>query len=206
MVPAILVKDKVVTGSHHGDAFSKLNEEEKNGKLLSGFIDYDHLKFITDEEIIYLKEIILLRHAQNDLRAEDGSITPYGRAKAFRTAMFVRELHLNGYTGFCSPYVRCKQTSAIIKEICSISFETDLHFSKQTPYEKFQDFSDRIIETLDLLPQKSILITHADFIQNVLVTTHLIKDSLKSINNCSITYINQNRLVWLAKDTDAKEN
>jgi len=203
MLPAIFVKDKIITGSHHGDAFSKLTEEEKNAEeLLSGFLDNDHLKFITDDEIIYLKDIIILRHAQSDLRVEDGPVTSYGRAQAFKAASFLKQLCLIGYNGFCSPYLRCKQTSAIIREVCCIPFETDLHLSKQTNYESSQDFLNRIIETLDLLPPKSLLITHTDFIQNILTITHLIKENLKSVSNCSITYIHQNRLIMLAREVN----
>jgi broad specificity phosphatase PhoE len=207
MVPALFIRDKVVTGLHHGDAFAKLSEQEKNdNELVSGFLDNEHHKFVTEDETIYLKDIILLRHAQSDLRVEDGPITPNGRAQAFRAAVFLRELHLAGYTGFCSPYLRCTQTSAIIKEICSIQFETNTHLCKQTSYEDRQDFSNRISETLDILPPKSVLITHTDFIQNILTITHLIKENLKIVLNCSITYIHQNRLVWLTKDINAQEN
>ena len=206
MVPALFIGDKVVTGLHHGDAFSKLSEQEKNSELLSGFLDNEHNKFVTEDETIYLKDIIILRHAQSDLRVEDGSITPSGRVQAFRAAEFLRELHLTGYVGFCSPYLRCKQTSAIIREICAISFEPDNHLCKQTQFEDHDEFQHRIIETLDILPPKSILITHTDFIQNVLNLTHLIKENLKLILNCSITYIRQNRLIWLAREINAQEN
>jgi broad specificity phosphatase PhoE len=206
MLPAILVKDKVVTGSHHGDAFSKLNEEEKNEEVISGFVDYEHNKFITDDGIIYLKDIIIVRHAQSDLRIEDGPITSSGRSQAFKVAKFLKEFCLNDYHGFCSPFLRCKQTSVIIKEICSVHFDTDLHLCKQTSCEEQQDFSNRIIETLDSLPPKSILITHTDFIQNILFITNIMKEKLQSISNCSITYIHQNRIIWLAKDINVKEN
>lgn len=209
MVPAILVKDKVVTGSHHGDAFSKLNNEEKNdSQLLSGFMDCDHFKFVTEDTTIYLKEIIILRHAQSDLRINNGCITYKGRAQAFRAAEFLKGLYLENYQGFCSPYLRCQQTSAIIKEVCEIPFDSDLHFRKRDDNEPQEDFHNRIIEALDILPEKSILITHCDCIQNILEITNLIKENLNIIANCSITYIHQNRLVWLAREvnTHAKEN
>lgn len=207
MVPALFIRDKVVTGSHHGDAFSKLSEQEKNDcGLMSGFLDDEHHKFVTEDETIYLKDIILLRHAQSDLRVEDGPITSSGRAQAFHAAEFLKELHLAGYTGYCSPYLRCKQTSAIIKEICSIPFEIKPHLCRQTPFENHEEFANRIIGILDVLPPRSVLITHTDFIQKILALTHLIKEQLKFVVNCSITYIHQNRLIWLAKDINAQEN
>lgn len=202
MMPAVLVKDKIVTGLHHGDAFAKLSDAEKNStELLSGFVDYEHHKFVTDDEIIYLKDIIILRHAQSDIRAEDGPITSNGRCQAFKAAAFLRTLSLNGYTGLCSPYLRCQQTSDIVKEITKIPFATDSRLSKQANFEDTEDFNHRIEEALDILPEKSVLITHCDFIQKILRLTHLLKENLKSISNCSITYIHQNRLIWLAKET-----
>ena len=190
MMPAIFTDEKVVVGSHHGDAFSKLSEEEKNGQLISGFVDLQHYKFISDYGIIYLKEIILLRHAQSDIRQENGPITCSGRYQAFHLAKFLSTLHLENFFGFCSPYFRCKQTSEIVKEVCSVPFEINYLLSKN---------SNNIIEVLDNIPEKSILITHTDCIQNILMLTHLIKGK-PSITNCSITYINRNRLIWLAKE------
>lgn len=207
MVPALFIGDKVVTGLHHGDAFAKLSDQEKNDcQLLSGFLDNAHNKFVTEDETIYLKDIIILRHAQSDIRAEDGPITQSGRAQAFRAAEFLMGLDLHDYVGFCSPYLRCKQTSAIIKEVCTIPFEPDIHLCRQTCYEDTQEFTKRIEEILDMLPSKSILVTHTDCIQNILHLTHLMKERLKLVLNCSITYMHQNRLIWLAKDINAQDN
>jgi broad specificity phosphatase PhoE len=205
MMPAILVKDKIVIGVNHGDAFSKLSDTEKNDAI-SGFVDNDHDKFVTETEIVYLKDIILLRHAQAQPEQENGPITEMGEQQARKTASFLKEMCLNGYSGFCSPYQRCQQTSIIIHETCSIQFNPDSHFSKQQPKETTEVFQNRIVESLDNLPKKSVLITHTDFIKNVLLYTHLIGDELKSIANCSITYIHQNRIIWLAKDLNAEEN
>jgi broad specificity phosphatase PhoE len=206
MIPAILVKDKVVVGDNHGDAFSKLSDTEKNDAPISGFIDCDHDKFVTETEIVYLKDIILLRHAQAQPEQENGPITEMGERQARKIAIFLQGMCLSGYSGFCSPYKRCLQTAIIIKEICSIEFDPDNHLSKQQPKETTEVFQKRIVESLDNLPKKSVLITHTDFIKSVLLYTHLIGDELKSIANCSITYIHQNRIIWLAKDLNAEEN
>jgi len=201
MIPAILLKNMVVTGSHLGDAFSKLNNEEKNdSQLLSGFMDSDHFKFVTEDTTVYLKEIIILRHAQSDININNGCITDEGRTQAFCAAEFLKGLYLENYHGFCSPYLRCQQTSAIIKEVCKIPFDPDLHLRKRDDDEPQENFHNRIIEALDILPEKSILITHCDCIQNILEITNLIKENLNIIANCSITYIHQNRLVWLARE------
>ena len=199
MIPAIFVNDKIFTGSHHGEAFSKLNDDEKISNLRSGFIDNKHLKFITDTETIYLKEIIIIRHAQSNTNIDDGPLTTMGTIQAQRLAVFLKTLHLDDYEGFCSPYIRCQQTSDIINANCTFCFNKNPNFRKQDKNESYQDFLNRVILTLDFLPQKSVLITHCDFIQNILQITKL-KENLNTIENCSITYINHNKLIWFAKD------
>ncbi len=189
MLPAILTDGKVVTGLHHGDAFSKLNQTEKQQDLISGF--YENLKFISDDGTIYLKEIILLRHAQADAKEENGSITTEGRNQAVKVANFLTIFKNQGFIGFCSPYTRCFQTSEIIKEISSIPFKINQNLSKG---------NTQLEETLDFLPEKSILVTHLDIIQTILVITKLV-NKISFISNCSVTYINKNRLVWLDKET-----
>ncbi len=72
------------------------------------------------------------------------------------------------------------------------------------PFETPGEFINRITHVLDALPIKSILITHTDFIQNALIVTHFMSD--RSIVNCSVTYIHQNRLIWLAREINAQES
>jgi phosphohistidine phosphatase SixA len=195
MVPAILSRGKIVTGSHHGEAFSKLNVEEQNDDLISGFIDYENMKFVYDDQVIYLKEIILLRHAEADTRFENGPITPQGHNQAINAAKFLAKLDLKGFIGFSSPYRRCQETSEVITEICSISFNINPLLTKSD----HPDY-DTVYKMLDILPMKSVLVTHSDFIQNMLILNHLLKERLRAVANCSITYVNQARLIWLARE------
>ena len=194
MIPAILCNNKIVTGLHHGDAFAKLNEIEKNN-CLSGFID--NLKFITDDHIIYLKEIILIRHAEAEID-ENGNITENGKIQAENLSKFLNDMHLQNFATYASPYARCQQTSKILNLNCL----THNCLCKKSPTESNQDFLKRINDLLDFIPEKSILITHSDIIQNILAIINLSQP--ECINNCSITYIYNNRLIWLAKDTNVK--
>lgn len=198
MVPAILVNNRIVTGGNHGEAFSKLTATEKDSDLQSGFIDYENLKFVSDETVIYLKEIILLRHAHSESQG-NSPITDLGEDQAVNAGKFLATLNLEGFIGFCSPYLRCLQTSAILKEQCQVGFEEDCRLARQEECD--MAFNERILATLDTLPRRSILVTHTDFIQNLLVLTQLMKERLQYVQNCSITYINQNRLIWVAKTT-----
>lgn len=195
MIPAILCNDKIVTGLHHGDAFAKLNEIEKNNNLLSGFLD--NLKFIADDHIIYLKEIILIRHAEAE-KDENGNITENGKIQAEHLSKFLNNMHLQNFTTYASPYIRCQQTSKILNLNCL----THNCLCKKSTTESNQDFLKRINDLLDFIPEKSILITHSDIIQNILAFINLSQP--ECIKNCSITYIYNNRLIWLAKDTNVK--
>jgi len=201
MIPAILINDKIVTGTNHGDAFGQLNEIEKDGPIISGFLDCKNHKFITDEnKIIYLKEIIILRHAESTTQ-ENGPLTELGRKQALLIAKFLNAMKLQEFKGFYSPYIRCKETSSIIEENCHITFSQEPNLSKQQQHEC--DFHNRLLQILDSIPEKSILITHTDFIQNVIQITHCI--SIRKITNCSITYIRKNKIIWLAKEIQCSE-
>jgi phosphohistidine phosphatase SixA len=194
MIPAILCNDKVFTGIHHGDAFSKLTDEEKDSCILSGFID--DLKFICNDKIIYLKEIILIRHAESTCQ-ENEPITENGKTQALNIANFLNTINLKDFIGLTSPYIRCQDTSGILEKICKVKFKTNPNLSKKNPEENEKDFQKRINDLLEFLPEKSIIITHTDLIQNVLLATCC--KQLNCIKNCSITYICKNRLIWLAK-------
>ena len=88
--PALFANGKVVTGNNHGDAFSKLNVLEQEGSITSGFIDSDLNKFVSDDQEIYLKEILLLRHAHVDDYFDPGisglgysqSLAPFSTSRA----------------------------------------------------------------------------------------------------------------------------
>lgn len=190
MIPAILCNDKFFTGTHHGDAFSKLTDKEKDDCIISGFID--NLKFISDDKIIYLKEIILIRHAESTCQEND-AITENGKTQANNTATFLNEMKLKDFIGFTSPYTRCQDTSRFFEKICQ--FKINPNLSKKSPEENEKDFQKRINDLLESLPEKSILVTHTDLIQNILITC--LNHELNCVKNCSITYICKNRLICL---------
>jgi len=202
MIPAILTDDKIVTGPNHGEAFSKLNELEKDGPIISGFLDCKNHKFITDEnQVIYLNEIIILRHGEAT-EQENGPLTELGRKQALLVAKFLASMPLQNFQGLHSPYKRCQETSAIIEQNCQVHFTQCDNLSKRQDNET--DFCERLIKTLDSIPERSILITHTDFIQNIIQITHCVQ-SIGKITNCSITYIRKNKIIWLAREIQCTE-
>jgi broad specificity phosphatase PhoE len=199
MVPAILTDDKVVTGPCHGDAFSQLTEIEKNGNVTSGFLDCQHHKFITDQDqVIYLKEIIVLRHAESTDQ-ENGPLTDLGKIQANKVSKLLLSFPIKGFVGFHSPYQRCIETSQIIEENCHIPFTLSDNLCKKINEENESDFCKRSIQVLDLIPEKSILITHTDFIQKFIKIFNC-NVNIGKIKNCSITHIQKNKIILLAKE------
>lgn len=55
MTPALYCNGKIFTGLNHGDAFSKLSEQEKNSEIQSGFVNKDIFITDTGEEILLKK-------------------------------------------------------------------------------------------------------------------------------------------------------
>jgi len=198
MLPAIYVSGKVVTGSTHGDAFGKLSEKEKNSKVISGFYDPKKLKFIHEEIKLYLKKILLIRHADAG-GFFNSHISDIGRIQAKMVAIFIMKNGFSKYQGFSSPILRCQETSDIIKNSAKVEFYTMANLSKKTDQESQIDFGKRIEKVLEELPQNSILVSHSDIIQQIIGLI----DSLHRIipiPNCSITYIENEKIVWLTKE------
>jgi hypothetical protein len=111
-------------------------------------------------------------------------------------------MKLKEFQGFYSPYHRCAETSSIIEKNCQLPFTQCPNLSKQQQNEI--NFHNRLLQILDFIPEKSILITHTDFIQHVIQITHCIS-SIGIITNCSITYICKNKIIWLAKEIQCSE-
>lgn len=197
MTPAIYSNGKIVTGLNHGDAFSKLSEEEKDLPLKSGFIDNHGNRFFTIEgEEIYIRQIILIRHAIHDYE----HITNEGRQQAQKVAAFLNSMQIKEkeFSCFCSPKTRCKETAEEISKECQIKLETKEMLDEIQPLEQLEDFKKRIRNCFIILPKKSIIISHCDFIQMAiqLMQGH---QQFVDIPNCSSTLIENEKVVFFAK-------
>lgn len=200
MIAALYTGGKVVTGRNHGEAFGKLTEAEQNADLCSGFIDPQKLKFISEECEFYLKQITMLRHGDS-VGHWNSPITKLGRSQAKLAAAFLVNMHLEGCVGFCSPMLRCVETAHILEDVCNISFTPDPRLLKQNDRESGETFLERVRKVLDELPERSLIISHCDFIQ---VMTELASDAEapELVPNCSITHIDHHKAIWLARTCD----
>ena len=186
--PAILADGKVVTGANHGEAFGKLNEDEKNHSVQSGFYNHRKCKFTDEDHDIYLKQILMIRHVEYS----DDKITETGLRQAKKITEILANLNLNGYETSCSPITRCIETAKIIFS----DFKIDCNLVEQDKGESFGIFVKRVHFVLDYIPQKAILISHCDFIEIMAELNHI---SLHQIPYGSITYIENSLPVWTAK-------
>lgn len=196
MQAALYINGKVVTGSNHGDAYSKVAEEEKD-YVTSGFFDPTTSKFISDDSEFYLKEIILIRHGQCNGQEYEDKITEEGRREAKTTATFLLNMNMQDYQMFSSPYYRCLETAEIFETSLKIKNQKNEMFAKQNQNETNQDFFKRIYSTLDFLPKKSLIISHFDFINKMLQITT--SKCVEKIENCSISHISNGKSLIICK-------
>ena len=186
---ALYVHGRIVTGLHHGEAYSKLTAQERCENICSGEYDEEHQKFIAeDRKEFYHKKIILVRHAQ----AENDHITDYGITQVRRAALFLEAfVNLSEYKGFTSPASRCQETAAEFKKELGIQFEvTEQLAEKNTSLEVLKNL-------LENLPIKSFLVSHCNLIVNLAqlatgVNTHGLK-----IGHCCINFIKDDAIVQL---------
>lgn len=187
MLAALYVNGKVVTGTHHADAFSKLSNDDKEGEICSGFLDQQCGKFVCEDSQFYLKKIVMIRHAEAG-DGDDPEITTRGRTQTQRTASFLKSfVDLKEYTALTSPRQRCRQTAELLQDDIGLEFNIDENLVD----DDFGscNFDSRLSSLLNQLPSKSFLISHCNFI-TYLAQLATGSNSLNlNVSNCSITFI-----------------
>ena len=152
-VAAIYTGKKIVVGSHHGEAFSKLSSDEQNRNLKSGFFDPENGFFICDEQSFYLKQLILIRHASITKSKYDTGLSSFGLEQCYQATDFlIDHFDLTDFIGFYSPCRRCKETASAITIKTSFSL-CELVKDKQEN-ETTRQFLLRLQEALKFLPKK----------------------------------------------------
>lgn len=198
--PALFINGKVVTGTHHGDAFSKLTDEERECCLTSGFLDSVNGKFIGDDGEFYLKKIIMIRHADIDSYHNNPGINEKGRKQSEQAAFAIFEkFNCEEFTGFTSPLKRCQETAALIAEKTKIHFSILPELRDQEENENIIDFLARIKHTLNTIPEKSILVSHCNCIANLVQFASGNDMNDVEIPKCSIVYVENNEILWISK-------
>lgn len=195
MRPALYVQGRVVMGSHHGEAYAHLTDSEKDSEVFSGFFDPQINKFISDDFQFYLKKILLIRHGE----VTNGHVNEAGQTHCAACADGLKNFNFSGYKCFCSPHKRCVETALIFCERCALPYTVEPNVVEHLDYETDEDFRKRVAFVLDWLPEKSVIISHCDFIQTVL---KLATDTENpgDIPNCSTSYIENHCALWVGRN------
>jgi phosphohistidine phosphatase SixA len=196
-IAALFVGNRVVTGTNHGDAFGKLNPQEQNGQIESGFLDPTTGRFFTEEYDFYLKQIYLVRHGEAEGQHFHASLTENGRQQCVVCAEFLAAQPLSEFELYCSPLDRCVQTAQIISEITAIPYNVLDCLQKQRDDEPDQKFIGRIENALEIIHPKALIISHTDFILNFMresIGSSFI-EGITCVPNCAVAMIDARRLV-----------
>lgn len=198
---ALFVEGKVVVGENHGVAFGKLSSEDQNSNLVSGFFNPQTKKFIDEEcKVMWLKKIVLIRHAHvNNLH-----LTEIGHQQTSAMSDFLFEnIDLNSFEFITSPIDRCVET---VQDICgkvSKDFHEDNGFIEKQEHENPGEFIDRLCNSIDHLPENSVVCTHFDCIFEMLSFLSNNRSFLK-IPHCSSSYIENGAILWSGKSHGLK--
>jgi len=203
-LPALFVDGRIYTGYNHGEAFGKLTSEQRdNSQITSGFIDPQSQEFRSEDMNFYLKQVILIRHAQPNLDGDNPSLCEQGRLQASKTAFFLsRQIELTDYEMFCSPARRCMETSEIFRNETNITFEERDELSAFSEKETPDSFCLRLDSIAKEIPFKSVLITHSDFIISLSEVVSGLSVNFEKVPYCSLTYIKERQIIWIAKNAE----
>lgn len=197
-IAALCVGNKVVVGSNHGDAFSKLNHDEKAGNIESGFFDPLSGRFFTEEYDFYLKQIYVIRHGEAEGQHFNAPLTITGIKQCVACADFLVSQDVQDFEIYCSPYARCVQTAQIISEITTRPQQILDNLQKQQDEEPVENFLQRVDRSLAEIAPKAIIISHADFILQFVaeaVGPEFCTELENGIPNCFVMLIDARRLV-----------
>jgi broad specificity phosphatase PhoE len=192
-VAALFANNRAVVGLNHGDAYSKLSSQEKDGDIESGFIDTETGKFFSDNIKIYLKQVYLIRHGEATGQEQQSKLTKFGILQSHVLAETISNKNISEFEFFSSPFLRCKQTAEIIEEKTGLKFCAKEELRKQDAQERPEHFCERMTDLIETLPEKSILVTHSDVIINVVA--QMVGTLVMSVPNCSISYVSSRELI-----------
>ncbi len=200
-IAALYTHGHCVTGSNHGEAFAKLSNQEKDEDIQSGFFDEETKEFVAKDHSFYLKWLVLIRHGE----CTDGNnLSDNGRQHLWAIAEHLSHLDFSGYEAYTSPLNRCVQSATILSEKTHLHFDVSQDIREQEASEPIESFCQRIKMVIDHLPNKSLLITHSDFIFHLAYIAT--GESLNLvIPPSSITIIHDNKIICIGQNCDILE-
>jgi broad specificity phosphatase PhoE len=202
--PALYANGKIFIGKNHGEAFSRLSPTEKKTNIQSGFLNSETKKFESGSNFFYMMKVILIRHAETTKNGQ--RINNKGIKQSQKLKTYISDLaEIRSYEYFSSPAKRCIETSLHISD----KFIVDKEFNEREDNETNEDFLKRINKTIDLLPEKAIIVSHYDFIvyfAQVALMSNINYDHYNNIiPHASLTVINNHELVCTGETNLSKK-
>ncbi len=198
---AVYTKGKVVTGVTHGDAFSKLASEDKSGNdfLIGNWCPMTG-KFTGDGGFFFTKKILLIRHGSPEnetLTESDPGLSTLGEQAVEQLSQQLID-EWEGCQSFSSPFRRCCETMDILdKALHFQQMSVDSNLVDLYEGETSEKITDRITEVLEILPIKTIIISHCALIQNIV--KYIGADCPPSIPHASSTLIDHNQVIYAGR-------
>lgn len=153
MQTALFSNGRVVCGQTHGHAASCLTEAEKD-QALSGWYDEAKKKFVYEDRVFYMKEIILIRHAH----ANNDHLTVKGIRQIISSLQSISSFYRPGLQIYSGPSERCEHTAYFLSTKLSVQGKVDDNLGEPVTDEK-------VIAALDAFPDQVMAVTHSDFIR-----------------------------------------
>lgn len=152
MQTAVFVNGQVICGQTHAHAASCLTDEAKDNVIV-GLYDEIKKKFVHDTGFFYMKEILLVRHAD----AENDKLTSKGLAQIHKSLSSFNPLYRANLELISSPNERCEHTAWAIGTHLTISGKVNDEISEPATEEN-------VVAVMDSLPDYSLLVVSDDFI------------------------------------------
>jgi broad specificity phosphatase PhoE len=208
MIAALYTHGRCVTGRHHGEAFEKLSDTERDEELLSGFLDTETGKFVTDGIYFYLKRLLLIRHGEYEPEGDDPPINNDGVEHLRHLGECLSHLDLGGYLCYTSPLRRCRQSAAILSSQAHMHFTVDDDIREWEDNEPLEHFRQRIVHVIEHLPSKALLLTHCDFILHLayIATGESLHFENRAVPTGSVTVIHDDKILCVGQEAEVLEN
>ena len=201
MRSALFAAGRLVVGQTHADCYSLLTDEERTGDFHYGWVDETSRRFVAGDYQFYLKHLLLVRHALTT-DGPDGIhiLSSEHRHLAEVAASTADIFDMTSFCCFTSPVTRCVETA---HELCLAWSKVPIVAEPLRPQdgdETAAEFRRRLCCFVDAAPDWSVLVCHDDVIRCMLRAVIPGGTEPPCIPNCSVTYIDQDRPVFVAED------
>jgi hypothetical protein len=149
MQAAIFIHGQVLCGPTRESLAACMTDAD----AVSGFYHHDHKRFVSEDRQFYMKDIVLIRHAD----AEGDKLTGKGIAQIQSSLPRLNSLYRSNLEIISAPFERCEHTAWALATHFSLSAKANDSIREPATDEN-------VSAALDELPDYAMLIVPADFL------------------------------------------